>query len=122
MSTFKLKALILAVTASTVISQLLLKGAFSASSRELGIVAVLTHAIKSPMVYISICLQAIAYLGWIVVISKEQLGIAVAISGSVYYILVATLGFFIYDEVLTQRQWCGLLLLTAGVVLVSAKT
>lgn len=121
MSTFKLKALILAVTASTVISQLLLKGAFSASPRELGIVAVLTHAIKSPMVYISICLQAIAYLGWIVVISKEQLGIAVAISGSVYYILVAFLGFLIYDELLTQKQWCGLLLITAGVILVSAK-
>jgi drug/metabolite transporter (DMT)-like permease len=121
MNTYKIKALIFAVTASTVISQLLLKGAFRAAPRELGIVAVLVYATKSPMVYLSICLQAIAYLGWIVVISKEKLGIAAAISGSMYYILVALSALLIYDEVLTRTQWSGLLFITAGVILVSAR-
>jgi drug/metabolite transporter (DMT)-like permease len=120
MSGIQLKLVILAITAATVASQLLLKGALATAPKDGNLVAILVHAVRSPLVYLSLCLQVVGYAGWMFVIAKEKLGIAVAISGSFFYILVAMSGWLLYGEALKPIQWVGLATITAGVILVSA--
>jgi len=118
------RVLILVVTLNTVISMLLLKRAVT----EIGAPAGLSDlwrfflaAAMSPLVYASLVLQVIGYACWMLVISQEKLGVAVAISGSLFYLLTALASWYVYGEKLAPLQWTGIVFITIGVLCVSVK-
>jgi len=116
------KMLIVLVTVNTVISHMLLKRAIL----DIGSPGTL-HALPqfifaaalSPWVWASLVLQVLGYVGWMVVISHEKLGVATASVGASYYILTAAAAWMVYGEILSGTQWIGIFLITAGVVFVS---
>lgn len=112
------KLLILVVTLNSAASQLLLKravgeiGAPASFSAWPGFFAA---AAVSPAVWASLVLQIIGYAIWMIVISQEKLGVAVAMLGSGFYLLMAVLAWAVFGEELTRLQWAGIVLITAGV-------
>src|SRR5207344_447273 len=116
--------LILVVTVNTVLSMLLLKRAVAAIGMPESLSAVprfFMAAAMSPLVYASLLLQVFGYACWMIVITQEKLGVAVAISGSGFYLLMALASWFVYGETLTRLQWLGLALITIGVLCVALK-
>jgi len=113
--------LILVTTLSTVGAQLLLKqglrpiGALAASARLDFLVA----AVLSPWVWAALVLQVFGYVVWFFVITQEKLGIAFAVSGSFFYLVMALLSWALFDEALTPTQWTGIALISAGVLAVA---
>jgi drug/metabolite transporter (DMT)-like permease len=119
-----IKLLIIVVTVNTVVSQLLLKRAMS----SIGSVGsfnefpkFLLSAAMSPWVYGSLALQISGYILWMIIISKEKLGIAVALSGSGFYLLITLLAWLLFDERLATLQWVGIGFITLGVLCISAR-
>jgi drug/metabolite transporter (DMT)-like permease len=111
------KLLILIVTLNSIASQLLLKRAVGqiGAPRSLGALPEFFHsAAVTPAVYVSLVLQVIGYAIWMIVISHEKLGIAVAVLGSGFYVLMAVLAWIMFDEQLTVLQWTGIALITVG--------
>lgn len=110
--------IILIVTMFTIASQLLLKKAINSISVILDgnyfnyIYAVLT----SPYVISAIIFQGIGFILWIFVINKLKLGIAFALSGSFFYILMALLSWYFFGEQIKTLQWAGLFFISIGVV------
>lgn len=113
--------LILIVTLCTIGSQLLLKrsaGEIAGVLRELGIAHFLVAAATSPGVIAALAIQVTGYVVWLVVLTREQLSVAFAISGSFFYMLMAAASWLIFDERLSTVQWSGLILISAGVLMV----
>jgi drug/metabolite transporter (DMT)-like permease len=113
-----IKLLIVGVALNTVLSQLLLKrvvadigGPTSFSEFSHFIIA----AAASPWVYASLALQVIGYVLWMVVISHEKLGIAIALLGGGFYISMAFAAWILYGEELSAVQWAGIGFVTFGV-------
>jgi multidrug transporter EmrE-like cation transporter len=118
-----LKLMILVVTLNSLASQLLLKRAVTSigSPASFGeLVPFFQAAVQSPPVYVSLFLQVIGYALWMIVISKEKLGIAVAVLGSGFYVAIALIGWFVFDEPLSRLQWVGVLLITLGIACMMA--
>ena len=117
------KLLILVVTLNSVASQLLLKRAV-ADLGSPGSLAALPGffgaAALHPAVYASLALQVIGYAVWMVVISQEKLGVAVAVLGSGFYVLMALTAWFAFGEELTPLQWAGIAFITIGVTCMMA--
>ena len=74
----------------------------------------LTAAVRS-------VLQVIGYAVWMLVISRENLGVAVALCGAGFYLLMALAAWFIHGESLAPMQWVGIAFITIGVLCVSLK-
>jgi drug/metabolite transporter (DMT)-like permease len=117
-----LKLLFIAVTVNAVISQLLLRRALN----QLGSPASLSElprfigsAALSPWIYASVALQILGYVLWMLVVSREKLGVATASIGAGFYILMALSAWLIYGETLSPLQWTGIVLVTSGVVCIS---
>lgn len=113
--------LIAIVTVNTVVSQLALKralGPIGTAEAVGGFAGLFSIAIASPYLYLSLALQAAGYVLWMVILSREKLGIAVAISGAFFYLLVTSGAWLIYGERLSAVQWIGIGLITAGVICV----
>jgi drug/metabolite transporter (DMT)-like permease len=117
-----LRILFVAVTVNAVISQLLLRRALN----ELGSPASLSglprfigNAALSPWIYASVALQILGYVLWMLVVSREKLGVATATIGAGFYILMALSAWLIYGETLSPLQWAGIVLVTVGVVRIS---
>jgi drug/metabolite transporter (DMT)-like permease len=117
-----LRILFVAVTVNAVISQLLLRRALN----ELGSPASLSglprfigNAALSPWIYASVALQILGYVLWMLVVSREKLGVATATIGAGFYILMALSAWLIYGETLSPLQWTGIVLVTVGVVCIS---
>ncbi len=122
MSVVLSRSLCAAVAVNAVMSQLLLRRA----SRDLvspgGLSALprfLAHAALSPWIYASVTLQVLGYVLWIVIVSREKLGVAVATVGGGFYVLVALSAWGLFGETLSILQWFGILLVSIGVVCVS---
>lgn len=112
------KLLILVVTLNSLASQALLKRAVLAigSPGSLAdLVPFFKAAAVSPLVYASLVLQVVGYAVWMIVISKEKLGVAVAVMGSAFYVAIALMGWLVFHEELTRAQWAGILLITVGI-------
>jgi len=114
--------MILFVTCSTLGSQLLIKHAVS----RLGQRDPAPHgldwmvaALTSPPVLAAIAVQAMGFAVWVVVVSRVKLGVAFAISGAFFYILMAAVTWLLYGERLTLGQWAGIALISTGVLMVS---
>lgn len=114
--------MILFVTCSTLGSQLLIKRAVTGlAHRQPGLEgwSWLASAIQSPYLIAAVIVQGIGFLVWVVVISRMKLGVAFAISGGCFYLLLAALGYLLFGERLSPSQWLGIACLSVGVVLVS---
>lgn len=113
---------IVLVTLCTLGSQLLIKAAVT--KLDLGLLdghkmAFLFDAVTSPQIMGAILLQGTGFLLWIFVVSRMKLGVAFAISGGIFYLLIAASSWWLYGERLTSTQWVGLACVSLGVVLVN---
>jgi drug/metabolite transporter (DMT)-like permease len=118
-----LKSLLAAFTLNAVVAQLLVRRAtnglggppasLSALPKFIGIAAL------SPWIYASLALQLCGYVLWLVIVSREKLGIATASIGGGFYALMALSAWLIYGETLSLVQWIGIALVTVGVFCVS---
>jgi drug/metabolite transporter (DMT)-like permease len=77
------------------------------------------NAATSPWMYASLAIQGLGYFLWIVLISREKLGVATASVGAGFYILMPLCAWALYDESLSNVQWLGIGLITIGVTCVS---
>ena len=113
------KLLIVIVTLNSVASQLLLKRAVADIGSPASLAALpqfFRAAAASPPVYASLVLQVIGYAVWMIVISREKLGVAVAVLGSGFYVLIALVAWLLFDEQLTRLQWLGIAMITLGIL------
>jgi drug/metabolite transporter (DMT)-like permease len=119
----QLKFLFVAFTLNSVLSQLLLRRATLQLGRPPKALAAVPHfigqAALSPWVYASVGLQVLSYVLWLLIVSREKLGVATATIGAGFYILMALSAWLIYGEALSALQWLGIVLVTCGVVCVS---
>lgn len=114
--------LILLVTLCTIGSQLLLKrsvGDIAAILKQSGAAGFLMAAATSPGVIGALTIQGFGYVVWLFVLTRSQLSVAFAISGSFFYLLMAGASWLLFGERLTLVQWGGLLLISAGVLMVT---
>ena len=114
--------MIMFVTCSTLGSQLLIKHAVTALGARNPAprgVEWLVAALTSPTVMLAIAVQAVGFVVWVVVVSRVKLGVAFAISGAFFYLLMAAVTWLLYGERLTLWQWAGIALISTGVLMVS---
>ncbi|MET3929076.1 hypothetical protein L3D22_17620 [Lysobacter soli] len=114
--------LILFVTCSTLGGQFLIKhGVTRIAEQSPGVSGLpwLFAAITSPAVMAAVAIQGIGFLVWVVVISRVKLGVAFGISGAFLYVLMSIVGWCFYGERLTTMQWCGLAMISCGVLLLT---
>jgi drug/metabolite transporter (DMT)-like permease len=120
-----LKLLLAAVTVNAVISQLLLRRALNqlgGPAALSGLPRFVANAALCPWVYASVALQVMGYVLWMMVVSREKLGVATASIGAGFYILMALSAWLIYGETLSPLQCAGIVLVTLGVVCISLGT
>ncbi|MGB6306732.1 MAG: hypothetical protein WBF89_02980 [Steroidobacteraceae bacterium] len=117
-----LRFLLVAFTVNTVISQLILRRALNtlgSPANLSGLPRFIGSAALSPWIYTSITLQILSYVLWMLIVSREKLGVATASVGAGFYVLMALSAWLIYGETLTPLQWAGIVLVTLGVVCIS---
>jgi drug/metabolite transporter (DMT)-like permease len=117
--------LIVAVTVNAVLGQLLLRRALTSLGGRAALDALpkfVLDAIASPWMYASLAIQGLGYFLWIVLISREKLGVASASVGAGFYILMPLCAWVVYGETLSALQWFGISLITVGVTCVSLGT
>ncbi|WP_372372265.1 SMR family transporter [Xanthomonas sp. NCPPB 1638] len=115
--------LIFIVTCSTIGSQLLVKRGLTQIAARVPSpegIAWLVAAVLSPSVITAIVMQGVGFVVWMLVVRHVKLGVAFAISGAFFYLLLALLSWLFYGERLAAWQWVGLGLISAGVALVSS--
>lgn len=119
-----IRSLLILVALNTVISQLCLKRGVAQLGGLRSLTAVprfLQMAATSPWILLSVCLQVSGYIIWMMVVTREKLGIAVAFSGASFYILMALAAWYFYGETLAPVQCVGIALIIIGVVCVSLR-
>jgi drug/metabolite transporter (DMT)-like permease len=117
-----LRLLLVAFTINTVISQLVLRRALNALGTPAnlsGLPRFIGDAALSPWIYTSVTLQILSYVLWMLIVSREKLGVATASVGAGFYILMALSAWLVYGETLSPVQWTGIVLVTLGVVCIS---
>lgn len=114
--------MIVFVTCSTLGSQLLVKRAVTLIAQRDPVpqgFQWLIAACLSPEIIAAIAIQGVGFLTWVVVVSRVKLGVAFAISGSFFYLLIALSSWWLYGERLASLQWIGLMLVSAGVLMMT---
>lgn len=115
--------MIVFVTCSTLGSQLLVKHAVMKLAQrvpELHGPSWLVTAVTSPEILLAVAVQGVGFIVWVVVVSRIKLGVAFAISGSFFYLLIALSSWLLYGERLSAGQWGGLALVSLGVLLLTS--
>jgi len=116
------RLLLLLVALNTVASQLFLKRGVTqlGGLRSLeDVPRFIPLALFSPWILTSVVLQVAGYLIWMMVVTRERLGIAVAFSGASFYILMTLATRYFYGEILTPLQSLGILIIILGVICVA---
>ena len=113
--------LVLVTTVCTICGQLVLKKAAMDLKALLnkGVLGFMLGAATTPAVYVALSLQVIGYAAWFVVLTRENLSVAFALSGSTFYLLMALSSWWVFNEKLGLQQWLGLALISIGVALVT---
>jgi drug/metabolite transporter (DMT)-like permease len=109
-------------TINAVISQLALRRALNGLGSPSGLPGLsrfIGAAALSPWIYASVALQILSYVIWMLIVSREKLGVATASVGAGFYILMALSAWLIYGETLSALQWTGIVLVTLGVACIS---
>jgi drug/metabolite transporter (DMT)-like permease len=115
--------LVMIVTFCTIGSQVILKRGVTEIVSVLkneGAFAFVLSAATSPIVISALTLQGVGYVIWLFVVAQERLSVAFAMSGSFFYLTMAAVSWLVFGERLALYQWLGLVLITLGVVLVTA--
>jgi drug/metabolite transporter (DMT)-like permease len=121
-SFISLRLLFVGVTVNAVVAQLLLRRALHGLGSPESLSALprfVVNAALSPWIYGSVALQVLGYVLWMLVVSREKLGVAAASIGAGFYILMALSAWLIYGESLSALQWAGVILVTGGVICIS---
>ena len=116
------KFLFVAFTVNSVISQLVLRRGLQDLVSPAGwssLPKFVGSAVLSPWIYASITLQILSYVMWMIIVSREKLGVATATVGAGFYTLMALSAWLVYGETLSLVQWAGIALVTLGVVCIS---
>ena len=116
------KFLFIAFTVNSVISQLALRRGLQNLVSPAGFSKLprfIASAALSPWIYASVTLQIVSYVMWMLIVSREKLGVATATVGAGFYTLMALSAWFVYGETLSPVQWTGIALVTLGVVCIS---
>jgi drug/metabolite transporter (DMT)-like permease len=119
------RLLIVAVTINAVLGQLLLRRALTTLGGRSALATMpkfILDALASPWMYASLAIQGVGYFLWMVLISREKMGVASASVGAGFYILMPICAWAVYGESLTNLQWFGIGLITIGVTCVSLGT
>lgn len=114
--------MIVFVTLSTLTSQLLVKFAvteLATRTPQLRGLPWLLAAVTSPAVVGAVMVQGLGFVVWVVVVSRVKLGVAFALSGAFFYLLMALSSWLLFGERLAAMQWLGIVLLSIGVLLIS---
>lgn len=114
--------MILAFTCSTLASQLLIKGAVVRIAARNPVptgIEWLLAVVASPKLWAAVLVQGLGLLLWLVVVSRVKLGPAVAMAGGFFYVLLAAVSWWLYGERLAPLQWVGIVLVSAGVLMIS---
>jgi drug/metabolite transporter (DMT)-like permease len=114
--------LFVAFTVNSVISQLILRRGLrdlGSPVSLLGLPRFVGNVVLSPWIYASVILQIVSYVMWMLIVSREKLGVATATVGAGFYTLMALSAWLVYGETLTSLQWAGIALVTTGVVCIS---
>jgi drug/metabolite transporter (DMT)-like permease len=117
-----LRFLFVAFTFNAVISQLVLRRALNDLGSPESLSALprfIGSAVLSPWIYASVSLQVLGYVMWMLIVSREKLGVATASIGGGFYMLMALSAWLIYGETLSALQWAGIILVTMGVICIS---
>jgi drug/metabolite transporter (DMT)-like permease len=117
-----LRLLFVGVTVNAVVAQLLLRRALQGlgTPESLSVLPrFVLNAALSPWIYASVTLQIVGYVLWMLVVSREKLGVAAASIGAGFYILMGLSAWLIYGETLSALQWTGIVLVTIGVICIS---
>jgi drug/metabolite transporter (DMT)-like permease len=117
------RLLIIIVTVNAVFGQLLLKQALSMLGGRAALASIprfILSAVASPWIYASLAVQALGYVLWMLLISREKIGVASASVGAGFYILLPLCAWAVFGESLTNWQWIGIAFITIGVIFVSA--
>ena len=114
-----IKLLLLLTSINTVASQLCLKRGVGQlggikSIPDLPRFALL--AVSSPWILASLALHIAGYVMWMMVVTREKLGVAVAFSGACLYILMSLSAWYFYGETPTMLQTAGIALIILGVI------
>jgi drug/metabolite transporter (DMT)-like permease len=116
------KLIIVAVTVTAVIGQLLLRRAAHGLGTPTGLAGLphfFSSAVVSPWIYASVSVQILGYVLWLLLVGREKLGVATAGVGAGYFTLTALSAWWVYGESLSALQWVGIVLVTVGVTCVS---
>jgi drug/metabolite transporter (DMT)-like permease len=116
------KLLLILLSINTVASQLCLKRGVTQLGgihSLAGLPRFVLSAAGSPWIVTSLCLQVAGYVMWMMVVTREKLGIAVAFTGASFYILMALSAWYFYGERLTVLQSVGITLIILGVICVA---
>jgi drug/metabolite transporter (DMT)-like permease len=119
------KLLIIVISINAVVGQLLLKRALVGLGGRAALATMskfVLDAASSPWIYGSVAVQGLGYFLWMVLISREKLGVATASVGAGFYILMPLCAWSLYGESLTYLQWFGIALITSGVICVSVNS
>ena len=96
----KIILMILYVAATTVASQLLLKSGLNKIKVNVqsikDIYAFVIAALTNWQVMLSLGIQAVGFVVWILVVSKIKLGLAFAVSGSLVYVIMALASWYFF--------------------------
>jgi drug/metabolite transporter (DMT)-like permease len=114
--------LFVAFTLNSVISQLVLRRGLQdlgSPTQWMALPRFIGNAASSPWIYASVTLQILSYAMWMLIVSRQKLGVASATVGAGFYTLMALSAWLIYGETLSPLQWTGIALVTLGVVCIS---
>jgi len=114
--------LFLAFTINSVISQLVLRRGLldlGSPTSFMGLPRFIGSAALSPWIYASVTLQILSYVMWMLIVTREKLGVATATVGAGFYTLMALSAWLVYGETLSPLQWMGIALVTLGVACIS---
>ncbi|KPN19632.1 hypothetical protein AO715_06510 [Xanthomonas sp. Mitacek01] len=112
-------------TCCTISAQLLLKSVVSSKHAQ----AMMSESLyrfgfavaMTPSTWLAVSIQAIGYGVWLIVLSREKMAVAIAVSGSLFYLSVSFMALLFFSEKLSAIQWCGLTLISIGVLMVASK-
>lgn len=100
------------------LGQLMLKMASMGAKEETGLTAFYFALLKTPYVWLGGLSYGLSFLIWMKVLAEFDLSFARPFVG-LSYILVALLAWFFLNEKITPARWAGILLITAGLVVLS---
>ncbi|WP_119717236.1 EamA family transporter [Cognatilysobacter tabacisoli] len=115
--------LIATTTLCTLAAQLILKKAVTGADLKValadGPLSFILGAAMHPLVWLALALQVFGYVVWFFVLTREKLAVSFALSGALIYTITAFAAWYLYGERLGPMQWAGILMISAGVLLVA---